>query len=255
MHNGIIPENYNSPHLVNIWREFIDWDKRRKGEGGFLVRTLQGNKVKTVFDASLGDGCDSIYLIRQGFDVTSNEIDQLFREKALENAAKEHVRLELTALDWRQLDAKFSPHSFDAVILLGNSLTYLFTKEDQMAALQQFRIILKPGGVLIIDERNYQYILDRREEIAAGKFQYSGHYVYCGERVHARPIEIQDDHVVFEYRHQQTGETGRLVMYPFKRGELKQLLLEAGFSSVEQYSDYSAGDNPDADFYQYVCMK
>ncbi len=251
MRSGIIPENYNSPHLVNIWREFIDWEKRRQGEGGFLVRTLREHDAQKILDASLGDGCDSIYLIQQGFDVTSNEIDSVFRAKAIEHARKEHVDLTITTLDWRALDAQFPDACFDAVILLGNSLTYLFTQQDQLAALQQFKKILRPGGVLIVDERNYQYILDHREEILSGTFNYSGNYVYCGGLVHARPTEIDDDHVVFEYQHQETGEKGTLVMYPFKRGELKRLLITAGFGAITQYSDYKIGGNPGADFYQY----
>ena len=156
-------------------------------------------------------------------------------------------------MDWRALDAQLLEGCFDAVILLGNSLTYLFTQHDQLSALQQFKKVLRPGGLLIVDERNYQYILDHREEILAGHFNYSGKVVYCGREVHARPTEIDDDHVVFEYQHQKTGEKGTLVMYPFKRGELKQLLVTAGFGAITQYSDYKAGANPDADFYQYCC--
>ncbi|MBI5135288.1 class I SAM-dependent methyltransferase [Candidatus Uhrbacteria bacterium] len=254
MSNGIVPGNYQNLHLANIWGEFIDWEKRRKGENGFLVRALQEYGAKTVLEASLGDGCDSIYLIKQGFDVTSNELDSVFRETAIENARKENVDLKITTLDWRALDAQFSNNHFDAVILLGNSITYLFTKQDQLAALRQFKKILKLDGVLIIDERNYQYILDHRNEIAAGKFEYSGKYVYCGERVHARPIEIHDDSVIFEYRHQETGERGTLTMYPFKRGELRQRLRESGFVSIQQFSDYKEGENGKADFYQYVCQ-
>src|SRR3990167_8393189 len=170
MNGDLIPENYNSQNLVSMWREFIDWEKRRKGEDNFLVNQFHTRNVKKVFDASLGDGCDSIYLLKQGFDVTSNEIDKTFLNKALENAKVENVELKITSLDWRTLDSELVEANFDAVICLGNSLTYLFSEKDQLGALRQFKRILKSGGILIVDERNYQYILDNRKKIMRGDF-------------------------------------------------------------------------------------
>ena len=255
MNDELVPENYNSQDLVQMWREFIDWDKRRAGEDNFLVNQLHKYNVKKVFDAALGDGCDSIYLIKQGFDVTSNEIDKTFLNKALENVQKENITFKITNIDWRKLDSELAEKSFDAVILLGNSLTYLFSKQAQLKALSQFKKILKNNGILIIDERNYQYILDNRDEILKGNFHYSGKYVYCGDKVHGKPIEIFEDKVKFGYTDETTGKKGFLILYPFKRGELKNLLIATGFKSIEQFSDYKKHENNNADFYQYVCQK
>lgn len=255
MNGDLIPENYNSQNLVFLWREFIDWGKRRKGEDNFLVNQFHKHNVKKVFDAALGDGCDSIYLLKQGFDVTSNEIDKVFLDKALENAKVENVELKITSLDWRKLDTELAEGSFDAVICLGNSLTHLFTKKDQLETLRQFKRILRKGGILIIDERNYQYILDNREKILQGDFRYSGKYVYCGEKVHGKPVEISDSRVKMEYTDERTGKKGYLILYPFRRGEVKNLLAKTRFASIEQFSDYKVGESHNADFYQYVCVK
>ncbi len=238
-----------------MWGDLIDWDKRRIGENNFLVDQFRKHGVKRVFDSALGDGCDSIYLIKQGFDVVSNEIDEAFLKKALANADTEDVSLKITALDWRELDTKLPKESFDAVILLGNSLTYLFTNKAQVEALSQFKKLLKEDGVLIIDERNYQYILYNKEEILKGNFHYSGKYVYCGDRVHGKPIEITNDEIKFEYIDEVTNEKAQLGLYPFKRGEMKKLLTVAGFKSIKQFADYKKGDEFDADFYQYICRK
>lgn len=255
MKKNLVLKNYNSQDLVQMWRDFIDWDKRRIGEDNFLVNQFHKHNVKKVFDAALGNGCDSIYLIKQGFDVTSNEIDKVFLNEALKNAKDENVSLKVATLDWRKLDTELPEESFDAVILLGNSLTYLFSNNAQAESLSQFRRVLRKDGILIIDERNYQYILDNREEILKGKYRYSGKYVYCGDKVHAKPIEITDDKVRFEYADKMTGKKAFLILYPFKRGNIKRLLITAGFKSVEQFSDYKKGEKLNADFYQYVCKK
>ena len=250
----VYEENYNSPALAEIWGEFIDWRKRRKGEKGFLTKVLDENHCRKIMDASLGDGCDSIFLLRQGFDVTSNEVDSLFIEKALSNARKNGVKLSITNFDWRVFGKKFREESFDAVILLGNSLTYLFSGKERVKTLSAFKNMLTSGGVLLIDERNYWYMLDRRKEILGGKFKYSGKAVYCGKKVHARPVEIQENKITMRYTH-ENGLQGFLKLYPFKKDELFQELRQSGFDEITRYSDYAKGFDANADFFQYVAIK
>ncbi len=255
MNEADIPKN-NSKTLAGLWTDFINWERRRAGEAGFLIENLRKYKCKLVFDACLGDGADSVHLIQNGFTVTSNDIDELFIKKALANAKKHAVSLDITRYDWRKLERSFKENTFDAVLCQGNSLTYLFRESDRFKTLGNFYHILKRDGILIIDERNYQYILDGREEILKkGRFRYSNRYVYCGDTVHGKPIEISEGRVLFEYVDERTKRSAYLSLYPFKRGELLGLLTQAGFRKIEQYSDYKKGFDETADFYQYVCLK
>ncbi len=253
--NSLFEKNYNSRELAEMWTDFIDWNKRRKGEKGFLKKILHENKVNSVFESSLGDGCDSIYLIKEGFDVVSNDLDFEFIKKAQENARKEKVKLNVTSFDWRELGKHFDKEFFDAVLCLGNSITYLFKKEHRLKVLREFYGLIKKEGVLVIDERNYQYFLDNRKEILKGNFKYSKNFVYCGETVRAFPFEITEQKVVMQYVDKKRKKKAELVLYPFKRGELLSLLNEAGFNKVQVFSDYKKGFNSEADFYTYVCSK
>lgn len=149
-----------SNELVETWGDYIDWEKRRLGENGFLIRTLKKFNCRKIFDACLGEGCDSIYLIKNGFNVTSNELSRAFAEKALENAKKHKVKLKLSMHDWKKLSKNFPKNSFDAVLCTGNSLTHLFSEKEQLKAIENFYYLLKKSGILLIDERNYQYFLD-----------------------------------------------------------------------------------------------
>lgn len=250
-----IEDGENQKLFAEMWGDYIDWEKRRKGENSWLVKQLKKYNCQKVFDSCLGEGCDSIYLIKEGFDVTSNDIDELIIQKALENAKKQNVQLKITNLDWRELTKEIPEESFDAVLCLGNSLTCLFGQKNQIIALKQFYTILKDGGILIVDERNYQYILDNRDKILKGDYRYSGKYIYCGKCIHSRPIEIEDNKIKYELYDERTKKKSFFIVYPFKRGELKKLLEESGFQKIEQYSDYQAGYNPKADFFMYVCQK
>lgn len=235
--------------------EFIDWEKRRLGEDWFLLKNLKKLGCKEIFDACLGDGVDSIYLLKNWFKVTSNDLDEWFIKVALTNAYEHKVKLNVTMYDWRKLPSKQLKGQFDAVICLGNSLTYLLKKNDQIAALKWFFNLLRKKWILIIDERNYQYFLDNKAEILQGKFRYSGKYVYCWKTVTAKPTKITTNQVTMQYVHTKNNQKGSLVLYPFKKGELYALLKHAGFKQIELYSDYKKWYHPSADFYQYICLK
>ena len=248
----------NSKVLAGMWEDFVNPKKRMESEGPFLHRQLQAHSCKAVFDSCMGTGADSFYLIEKGYSVTSNEIDENFLEKALEGARSRSLSLKITRHDWREAGRHLAEGSFDAVLCLGNSLTYLFGREDQLSALENFRFLARSRGLLIVDVRNYEAVLENRERILrdGAKFGYSWNYVYCGgERVSALPVRISRDEVAFEYLHKQTGKKGHLVLYPFRVPELRGLLEESGFREITIFSDYQEGFNPEADFYQFVCTK
>ena len=53
---------------------------------------------------------------------------------------------------------------YDAILCMGNSFAHLpdyyGDQRDHLVAIKQFYNLLKPGGMLFIDHRNYDYILD-----------------------------------------------------------------------------------------------
>lgn len=64
----------------------------------------------------------------------------------------------------QESDMEVPEGGFDAVICLGNSFAHLpdFTgdQENHRIAIKNFHDVLKPGGLLFIDHRNYDAILD-----------------------------------------------------------------------------------------------
>lgn len=241
--------------LAELWGDLIEWSKRLDKEGPFLSKHLRQNQCHHIFDACLGDGVDSIFLLQNGFSVTSNEIDESFRNKAIKNASHYNVMLNLTKYDWRDLNNYVPQEPFDAIICLGNSFTYLFDNDQRTLVLNNFYSLLKPGGILIMDERNYPYILTHREKILKREFFASSKQtVYCGEKVEVKPIMIQDDIVIMHYYHKELGQEGHLSLYPFKEGELRSL-LEQHFIYLNRFSDYEEHYNAKADFYQHLCLK
>ena len=212
--------NLDGKIIAEMWPDFVDFEKRWKTEIPFLLDKLKNYKDPKVFDSALGAGVTSIGLKLAGIkNIISNEIDEEFRKVALQQAKKYGVSLTITQYDWRELPDELT-ETFETVLCEGNSLSCLFKREDRLKALRSFKKILKPDGKLIIDERNYDRIL-------RGDYNFKGNVIYCGlDKVECLPIYVSDSMVVFQYTHKQTGKRAHIVAYPFKRGELLELLKQ-----------------------------
>ena len=238
--------------LAEGWADFVDCPRRLAREGPFLLDVL-GRPPARVLDAAMGIGCEAVFLREQGFDVVGNEISPSLRAVAAARAAASATQLTLASTDWRGLRKGFGDSAFDSVLLLGNCLCLLRKQRDRRAAAENIRAVCKAGGSVVVDERNFEYILRNRDSILAGQFRYTGRVVYCGKTVKGTPVAIDDDCVRFVYKNIVSGvEFGCLDMHPFRRGELVSLFRAAGFREATVYSDFMKGYRPDCDFYTYV---
>ena len=76
---------------------------------------------------------------------------------------------------------KESNGGFDAIICMGNSFAHLpdfrGDQREHKIALENFRRLLKPGGILVIDHRNYDYILQTGKAPSTKNVYYSSDHV------------------------------------------------------------------------------
>lgn len=239
-------------HLVERWKDFVDFPLRMKTEGPFLLANVEPNN-QPVLDAAAGLGYESIFLAKNGFQVVANEIDPSFAFKAKSLASALGLKIKFTAIDWTNLKEKFRGQKFGTVLLLGNSFCLIKDRHQQQQIADNLRRVCEKGGRLIIDRRNFEYILDKREEILNGDFRYQGRVMYCGKSVIGVPENISFDNIRFIYRDAETCEMlGHLDMSPFLDEEFTDIFRQNGFDLVQKYSDLEAGNKNDADFYTYI---
>jgi SAM-dependent methyltransferase len=205
-----------------------------------------------VFDAAMGMGLEAVFFAEHGCVVTGNEISQGFRELASSYAAGRNAKLNVTSADWRQLDSTFSDAEFDLILLLGNSFSLLRDPEERELVARNLRSVCRRGGRLVVDHRNFDYILENREEVLSGGYRYGAKVIFCGRSVIGWPVAVSASRVRFGYGVPKTHPVGYLDMYPFRMGELEALFKEAGFDEVQLYSDFLPGLRSDADFFTYV---
>lgn len=239
--------------LAIFWENFVDCDKRLKIELPFLLQVLNRYPSPCILDSAMGIGCETITLTQKKFNILGNEICSVLKNIAIDKAKETGTDIKTTDVNWLNLAKNFSDNSFDVILLLGNSLCVLRELRDRKEAAKNFGQICKRNGCIIVDERNFSYIMHNREEILSGNFRYSGNVVYCGNEVQGVPIKIDNDCVTFGYVDSTNDKLiGTLDMHPFTPGELSSLFFEAGFSRAEIFSDFKKGFNAEADFFTYV---
>lgn len=168
-------------------------------------------------------------------------------EKAFENGRRYALVLKTIQADWRWL-TKDIHDRFDAVICLGNSFTHLFTEQDRIKALAEFYAFLKYDGILILDQRNYNAIMDNG-------YSSKKIYYYCGNNIKVAPEYIDDGLARFKYEFPDES-TYFLNMFPLRKEYLRGLMFSAGFQQVKTYGDFQETyDDNEPDFFVHVAKK
>jgi len=233
--------------FVEKWDELIDWDARIESEGSFFIDTLKERDAHKILNVATGTGFHSVRLLEAGFDVTSADGSAEMLAMAFQNARNRGHVLKTVQADWRWLNQDIDG-KFDAVICLGNSFTHLFSERDRRKTLAEYYAALKHDGILILDQRNYDMILD-------DGFSSKHKYYYCGDEVCAEPEHIDDGLARFRYSFPDGAEYN-LNMFPLRKAYVERLMYEVGFQSVTTYSDFQETyhqQNPD--FFIHVAEK
>ena len=138
--------------LAPMFDVMTDWESRLAAEGPFLKSVLEGVGARRVLDAACGSGGHALWLARQGYEVTGADVSPVMIALAQQKAAADGLGVPFVVSDLANLQASTV---YDAVLCLGNSLPHLLTQDDLVAALRGMAGVLRPGGVLVLQNLNY----------------------------------------------------------------------------------------------------
>ena len=235
-----VRDQYADGKAAKVWEIFIgDKSSRTDNYKNFLIDLLRSKGCKRVLDVACGTGVDSIMLLEEGFEVVSADAS----DKMLKYALKERWnRRREPAFDswvieeanWLTLydDLKTQVGSgFDAVICLGNSFAHLMDsygdQREHLQAIRTFEKCLKPGGIMLIDHRNFDNILETGSTPAKNLYYNTQHTAdiktsvlfYCG-----KPAMVTMDYQIIEANN-LTSEF-RLSYYPHELKRFTQMLTQ-----------------------------
>ena len=156
------PSDPSDPYAT--FAPFYDWlatDEVTSGEhfwnrfGDSLTRLPSG---ADVLDCACGTGYNALALSRHGFIVSGSDASEAMLTEA-RRRLPEHVNLRRCT--WSELPEAFA-ESFDAVVCTGNSLMHAGDEHSMIAALTGISGVLRPGGLLLLDSRNWEKLRGER---------------------------------------------------------------------------------------------
>uniref|UniRef100_UPI00358F1445 glycine N-methyltransferase-like n=1 Tax=Myxine glutinosa TaxID=7769 RepID=UPI00358F1445 len=170
-------DQYSHGQTHSIWDCFAEKTEESKY---WLLKVLRENGCKTVLDCACGPGKESGMLFDEGFRVVSSDgsEEMVACTKALRDSkqGKHRFTWEVEKANWMTLakDLKKPGDGFDAAICLGNAIPHLPNSQGDFRefklALQNLYWMVKPGGIVICDHRNFDSILK------TGKTEFSTEY-------------------------------------------------------------------------------
>jgi D-alanine-D-alanine ligase len=110
-----------------------------------------------ILDLCCGQGRHALELARRGF----TNLFGVDRSHYLISRAKRVARQQGLSVTFREGDARkprFADNKFDLIYVAGNSFGYFESVDDDIAVLQELRRLLKPGGQLLIDFTDGDYL-------------------------------------------------------------------------------------------------
>ena len=229
--------------LAPMFDVMTDWDARLASEGPFLRGQLEAAGARRVLDAACGSGGHVLWLAQQGYQAAGEDASPVMIALAQQKAAALGLDVAFAVADLTPQPT--SPaglgvgSEFDAVLCLGNSLPHLLTQADLTAALAGMARRLRPGGLLILQNLNY----DLRWQKQPRWFMAQGGEL-AGQPVlvwRFADYDVPAGRILFHIALFRQGgkewgvEVHTTPQRPLFRADLLAALAEAGFAEVETF--------------------
>ncbi|MBN1287191.1 MAG: class I SAM-dependent methyltransferase [Anaerolineae bacterium] len=219
---------------------FVNWPARLAHELPFIEAQLRAANARRVLDAACGTGQHALALAARGYEVAGADLSAGMIAQARANAGRAGVEARFVAAGFGELAAQ-AGDGFDALLCLGNSLPHAITDEALRAALHDFAAALRPGGRLLIQNRNFDAVMARRDRW----MEPQSHHGPGGEWLFIRFYDFNPDgtltfNVLTLHRAPGapwTRQVEAAALRPLRRAELVSALEAAGFGAVTCYGD------------------
>ena len=225
---------------------FVDWAGRLRFELPFLEAQLTQAGAGTggrVLDAACGTGQHVLALVGRGFAAAGADLSPAMIEKARQNAAQAGRWARFEAAGFGELAQTFGQYSFNALLCLGNSLPHLLSPQALQEALLDFSRVLAPGGLLILQNRNFEAVMRSRQRWMEPQAYREG----AREWLFLRFYDFEADGLITfnilslrrEGDKPWTQQVHTTRLRPLLRDELVAALEAAGFEGVETFGSLS----------------
>ncbi|HUX76519.1 MAG TPA: methyltransferase domain-containing protein [Anaerolineae bacterium] len=219
---------------------FVDWPGRLAAELPFIEHQLRAVGARRVLDAACGTGMHALALARRGYAAVGADLSPGMIARARANAAAAGVDVPFEVAGFGELNAQVGT-GFDALLCLGNSLPHLLAPADLAAALADFAACLRPGGLVLIQNRNFDAVLSRGERWMEPQAHQEGNVEWLFLRFYDFESDGTLTFNLVTLRREGSGAWRQQVsttrLWPLRRRELIAALSPAGLGEVTCWGD------------------
>lgn len=228
---------------------FVNWQNRLAYEMPFIEQQLHdlpmpASGVPLVLDAACGTGMHAIALAQQGFAAAGADLSSGMIERARANAELAGVKVEWEVAGFGDLASVFGDKPgfpFDALLCLGNSLPHVLTADEMQKALMDFAACLRPDGLLMIQNRNFDVVLEKQERWMEPQPFREGNQEWLFMRFYDFLPNGLIDFNILTFQRKDEGPWQQQIittrLRPITQAELINALAAAGFRSIQSYGD------------------
>jgi glycine/sarcosine N-methyltransferase len=231
---------------------FIDWEARLSVEIPFITSELSAittcnDRQVSVLDAACGTGQHVIALTEQGFDCAGADFSPGMVDIARKNAEMaQRVGFRFEEAGFNQLLDVFGKDSFDSLVCLGNSLPHILDESTLANTLADFNTIIRPDGMLIIQNRNFDKVLAERSRWMTPQTHRDNERTWVFNRFYDfEPYGRLTFNIQILYCQKGSAFVQRIIstrLWPLKKDLLAKFLQTAGFRGIKYYGDLKGSD-------------
>ncbi len=218
---------------------FVNWPARLAAEMPFLEQRLAAAGARRVLDAACGTGQHAVALARRGMTVSAADPSAGMITRARANASASGVPIRFEQAGFGGMGRVFGKASFDALLCLGNSLAHVSDAAALAAAVGDFADCLAEGGLLILQNRNYDKVLAARERWFDPQSSAEGGREWVFVRFYDFEANGSITFHILTLAREKEGDWKQAVsstrLWPLRTAVLTGALRCAGFESLEPY--------------------
>jgi glycine/sarcosine N-methyltransferase len=224
---------------------FVNWPARLAVELPFILKQLINTVGSTgrVLDTACGTGMHAISLAQHGFHVTGADLSQGMIDRARVNAEQAGVNVNFEVIGFQYLPHAFGKKRFDALLCLGNSLPHILELSELATTLVDFADCLRPGGILVLQNRNFDAIMSHRERWMEPQAYRDAEAEWLFFRFYDFDADgLISFNIVTMYRQGMNPWSHRVTatrLYPLRQKELNTALGNSGFINTTAYGNMS----------------
>lgn len=235
--------------LSRDYDRFVNWKNRLAFEMPFIEQQIVKLQAGTpnplrILDAACGTGMHAIALAELGHMVSGADLVPQMVQVSRRNARTAGVKIDFRTAGFGALAQTFPDAGFDLLLCLGNSLPHLLSSEELSAALRDFAACLRPGGMMLLQNRNFDAVMARQERWMDPQSHREGAREWLFQRWYDfEPNGLIRFNIVTLSRESESDWKPRItstLLRPLLQEELTAKTADTGFGNVQCFGSMQA---------------